>query len=257
MIRPEMSKKRIVPLTAAFAAVYGTLKLVPISMWIGASGRAFTATEFFAPLFGIILGPYAGSVAAVVGTFLGILFTGRVNFFGLDFLPVMLNALVLGFLISRRWLISSLLYSALLVLFFIHPSTLHFISVPIPNGSIAFPFVWLHIIAWIILLSPLSKRSVEWISERDVSRAMIAACVLMLIGTTAQHLTGTLLFASMATPLMGISPKALEASWIAVFYIYPFERLMIVVGSTVVTLAVVRALKAAGLLQTTGKMAHS
>lgn len=249
--------RHLVPFAATFAAIYGTLRLVPISAWIGASGRAFTASEFFAPLLGIILGPYAGALAAAVGTFVGISFTGRMNFFGLDFLPVMMNALVLGFLMQKRRLFSVLLYSALLALFFVHSSTLHFVSVPLPNGTVGFPFVWLHIIAWLLLLSPLATKSVEWISERNLPRATIAACVLALIGTTAQHLTGTLLYATMAVPLMGMKPETLEVGWIAVFYVYPLERLMIILASTIVTVAVVRALGAARLFRATGRRTTS
>lgn len=249
MIAGEVSKKRLVPLAATFAAIYGTLKLVPISVWIGASGRVFTATEFVAPLLGIMLGPYAGSVAAVVGTFVSIVFTGRMNFFGLDFLPVTVNALVLGLMMRKRWLLSGLLYSALLVLFFVHPWTLHFISVPLLNGAIELPFVWLHILAWLLLLSPLGRKSVDWISGRTVSKATAAAFLLTLVGTTAQHLTGTLLFASMAGPLMGITPEKLALGWAAVFYVYPVERLMVVLAATLITAAVVKATKATGLFR--------
>lgn len=239
-------------MAATFAAVYGTLRLVPISAWLGLSGRVFTATEFVAPLLGIMLGPYAGSVASVVGTFLGIALTGRMNFFGLDFLPVMVNALVLGFLTQRRRFLSVLIYSALLVLFFADPSTLHFVSVPLPTGRMELPFVWLHIVAWLLLLSPLSKKSVEWISDGPVSRAVFAACLLTLIGTTAQHLTGTLLFATMAVPLMGMTPQALESTWVAVFYVYPVERSIIVLAATTVTFAVVKTLKAASWFHMNG-----
>jgi len=249
MIGAEISKKQLVPLSATFAAVYGVLRLVPISTWLGLSGRVFTATEFVAPLLGIILGPYAGSVASVVGTFLGIALTGRMNFFGLDFVPVMANALVLGFLVQRRRTLSILIYSGLLVLFFALPSTMHFVSIPLPTGEVVLPFVWLHILAWLILLSPLSKKSVEWISSAAVPRAILAACVLTLIGTTAQHLTGTLLFAGMAVPLMGMTPQTLASTWVAVFYVYPVERSMIVLGATTVTLALVKTLKAASLLR--------
>ena len=252
MIAEKFSKKRLVPLAATFAAVYAILKFVPISFWIGGTGRVFTATEFVAPLLGITLGPYAGTVAAVVGTFLSIAFTWRMNFFGLDFLPVTVNVLVLGFLIRGKRLYSVLLYSALLVLFFVHPSTLRVVSVPFTNGGIEVPFVWLHIVAWVLLLSPLSKKSVDWICGMTVARATAAAFLLTLIGTTAQHLTGTLLFASMATPLMGITPETLGIRWLAVFYVYPVERLVVVLGATVVTVAVVKALKAMGLI----RMAH-
>ena len=250
MIAAEISRRRLVPLAATFAATYGVLRSVPISVMILGSGRVLTSSEFVAPLLGIILGPYAGSLAAVVGTFLGIALTGRMNFFGLDFLPVMVNALVLGFLMRKRWLFSALLYSALLALFFLHPLTLHFISVPLPNGAVELPFVWLHIVVWLLLLSPLSRKSVEWISGQTVSKAAGAVFLLALIGTAAQHLTGTLLFASLAVPLMGITPQTLTAGWVAVFYVYPVERLIIVLAATVVNIAVVRALKVTGFLRT-------
>jgi hypothetical protein len=250
MLTGETSIRRLVPLAAVFAAVYGTLRLVPFSLWIGGSGRAFTATEFVAPLFGIMLGPYVGSAAAVAGTFLAIVLTGRMNFFGLDFLPVLSNALVLGFLIRRRWLVSVFVYSILLALFFIDPSTLHFVPVTIGSGIVQVPFVWLHIVAWILLASPLGRRSVSWLDGRTTSKATVAACTLALIGTTAQHLTGTILFASLAVPLMGMTPQALGATWNLVFYLYPVERLVVIFAATIVTVATTRALIAGGLTHT-------
>jgi hypothetical protein len=253
MIVANLPKKRLVPLTATFAAIYGTLKLLPISAWIGGSGRVFTATEFVAPLLGMVLGPYAGSVAGVVGTFAGVVFTGRTNFFGLDFLPVVVNALILGFMIRKRLGLSALLYSVLLALFFVHPSTLHFISVPMPDRGVQVPFVWLHIVVWILVLSPLSRKAVDWLAGKEILKATTAAFLLSLIGTTAQHLAGTLLFASMAVPLMGITPETLNVGWVAVFYVYPVERLIIVVAATVVTLATVRALKPMGLVGVSGE----
>jgi hypothetical protein len=254
MITTKMPKKRMVPLAATFAALYGMLKLIPISLWIGPGARVFTASEFLSPVLGIVLGPYAGSLAATVGTFLGIALTGRMNFFGLDFLPATVSALVLGFLVLRKPIVSFLLYSTILALFFIHPSTLHFVAVPLWIGTVEVPFVWLHLVVWVLLMSPLSRKSVDWIAGSSYSRAACAASLLTLIGTTAQQLTGTLLFASMAGPLMGVTPHALAAMWIAVFYIYPVERLVIVIGSTVVTLAVVRALRRAKPFHLNGQM---
>ncbi|MGB9023419.1 MAG: hypothetical protein WCC94_08295 [Candidatus Bathyarchaeia archaeon] len=249
MIPAEISHTRLISFAAAFAAVYGTFRLFPILVLIGGSGRVFSTTEFIAPLLGVVLGPYAGPVAAVVGTFLGIMITGRTNFFGLDFLAPMMNALVLGLLMRRKWLLSVLIYSALLALFFVHPSTLHFVSVPFLNGTTEFPFIWLHIVVWVLLVSPLGRRPVEWISGATRWKAIVSACLLALIGTMTQHLTGTLIFASMAVPLMGLTPQSLAKAWLAIFYVYPIERLVVVLpAATLVTFAVVKALKATGLL---------
>ncbi len=236
------------PLAAVFAAVYGLLRLVPISVWIGVPGRVFTATEFMAPLFGLLLGPYGGSIAAIVGTFVAIILTGRMNFFGLDFLPAMTNALVLGLMVWNRRVLSILLYSLLLVLFFVHPMTLNFVSIPFWNG-VPVPFVWLHLIAWVLLVSPLGGKSVEWIQDRAHWKAVCSAFVLALIGSTAQHLTGTILFATVAVPLMGITPEALRASWTAIFYVYPVERLIVLFFATMVVAGITRALIAAGMIR--------
>ena len=255
MIRADISKKRIVPLAATFAAVYGILRLTPIFAMIGGSGRVFSTTEFVSPLLGVILGPYVGSLAAIIGTFLGIMLTGRMNFFGLDFLPSMMNALVLGTLMRRKPIFAVGLYSALVALFFVDPSTLHFVSIPFSGSTITVPFIWLHIIAWILLLSPLNMKSVEWISGASERRRVAAACFLSLIGTTAQHLTGTLLFASLAVPLMGMTPNALMVTWTAVFYTYPLERLVVILpAATVITAAVAKALMSTRLLQPTSQV---
>jgi hypothetical protein len=256
MIPAKISKKRLIPLAATFAAAYAILRLMPIFVMIGGSGRVFSTTEFVAPLLGVILGPYVGSVAGVIGTFLGIMLTGRMNFFGLDFLPIMVNAAVLGLLMRRNIMPAIVLYSALIVLFFAHPSTLHFVPVPFIGSTVSVPFIWLHIITWILLVSPLSMKSIEWISGASEKKRLIAACVLSLIGTTAQHLTGTLLFASMAGPLMGMSQTALQTTWIAVFYAYPIERLIVILpAATVVTAAVVKTVQSTRLLNSPSQTA--
>jgi hypothetical protein len=255
MIPAEISKKRLVPLAATFAAVYAVLRLMPIFLMIGGSGRAFSTTEFVAPLLGIILGPVVGSVAGIIGTFVGIMLTGRMNFFGLDFLPVMINALVLGLIMRRRVTPALALYSALIVLFFMDPSTLHFVSISFLATTVSIPFIWLHIITWVLLASPLSRKSIEWITGVSEKKRVAAACVLSLIGTTAQHLTGTLLFASMAVPMMGMTPTALQGAWTAIFYAYPLERLAIILPpATLVTAAVVKTLQSTRLFRTPGNM---
>jgi hypothetical protein len=246
MLFSSVSGRRLVPLAATFAVVFGMLRLMPIFIMIGGFGRVFSTTEFLTPSLGIFLGPYVGSVAAVIGTFLGIVFTGQMNFFGLDFLPPLISVLVLGLLVRKKPALSLVIYSTLLVLFFAHPLTLHFVSIPFLRWTIMLPFVWLHMIVWVLLLSPLSAKSAKWIQGGSERKRLSAACLLSLIGTTAQHLTGTLLFASMAVPLMGVTPKALDAIWITSFYAYPIERLAVILPiATVATAAVVKAVKSA------------
>jgi hypothetical protein len=48
---------------------------------------------------------------------------------------------------------------------------------------------------------------------------------------------------------MGITPEKLALGWAAVFYVYPVERLMVVLAATLITAAVVKATKATGLFR--------
>ena len=230
---------------ASFGALYAILKLVPIFAWIGGQGRAFTAAEFVVCLYGILLGPYVGSASVIAGTLLGIAFTGRTTFFGLDFVPAMMNTLTLGFIMRKRRVISVSLFTAMLVLFVLHPYTPKLL--PVPNTSIVFPFLWLHLLAYAVLLSPLSGRAVAWVTGPSTARMIPAVLLLSVIGTMAQHLAGNLLFASMATTVMGLTPSALSLSWVAIFLVYPIERSLIVGVTTMVGAAVIKALRAAGL----------
>jgi len=251
MIEPTgtRARTRALMFIASFAALYGILRLVPIFAWIAGQGRVFTATEFVVSLYGIFLGPYVGSASAIAGTFLGIAFTGRTTFFGLDFIPAAMNTLTLGFLMKRRRVVSVSLFTGMLVLFVFHPYTPKVIS--IPNSGIAFPFIWLHLLAFALLISPLSGRAVAWVTGPSTAPMIPALLILSLIGTMAQHLAGNLLFASMATTVMGITPNALGFSWQGIFLVYPIERGVIVGVTTIVGAAVIKALRAAGLTKGT------
>jgi hypothetical protein len=53
----------------------------------------------------------------------------------------------------------------------------------------------------------------------------------------------------MAVPLMGMTPATLNATWAAVFYAYPIERLVIILPATIVTAAVVKTVQSMRLFQ--------
>jgi hypothetical protein len=60
----------------------------------------------------------------------------------------------------------------------------------------------------------------------------------------------------MAVPLMGMTPTTLNATWAAVFYTYPIERLAIILpAATVVTAAVVKTVQSTRLFQTPNQTA--
>jgi len=218
---------------------------------IGVPGASFAAADIIAPIYGILLGPIIGPLSIVLGTFLAIVLGRPATFLGLDFLPATVNALLVGLLMRGRWIVSVATYAALLSLFLIHPLSAVFIPAAIPwlNISFQLPFHWMHFIALIVLVSPLSRRSVGWVTGPPITRLALGVTVLSFIGTFAQHSTGSVLWETVyGMVLKVIKPDAFFAIWNAVFWIYPLERVFLVIAATIIGTASVRALKAAGLV---------
>jgi hypothetical protein len=211
---------------------------------IGGSGVAFSLSDVIAPLYGLILGPYIGGLSITIGTFLA-MFGKPPVFLGLDFLPAAIGAVSLGFLIKRKWLHVIVLNAVLLTAFLLHPNT----SVLIAVSSVSLPFAWVHFIAIILLISPLGRKAVQWVSTLRTTKVAIGIAILFFIGTMIQHLMGNLLFETiMAYPIGSIPVLAYPGIWTSIFFIYPIERAVLVVLGTIVGTPLLRVLKNSFLL---------
>lgn len=207
---------------------------------IGAAGASFSLSDVLAPLYGILLGPYVGSAAVIMGTFLGMLMGKPVIFLGLDFLPAFINVVALGFLIKRKWLPVIILNVALLLAFSLYPLTSLLINV----GGISIPFVWLHVAAFVVLLSPLGRRASQWIESLKPTRLAAGIATLAFIGTMMQHLMGNILYETiLAQPIGYIQTTAYPGIWTTIFFVYPLERLALVILATIIGTPLVRVLK--------------
>lgn len=240
---------------AIFAALYAALRIIPTIPMIG-TGAMFHLSDILAPLFGILLGPYVGGISIILGTFAAIGLGTPVSFFGLDFLPAFAVAVSLGFLVRRKWLPVVILNGLLLAGYAINPLTSNFITTP--GGTV--PYLWMHIVAFIVLLSPLGRKAGEWIKQektvekikrtkgyilaRALTKLTIGFAVLAFIGTMIQHLTGGILFEVVLGQITQTVPaSAYLGIWKVVFYIYPWERLALIIGAVVVGVPVTRALR--------------
>jgi len=155
------NKTKIIASIAIFSALYSVLRILPTVPMIGAQGASFSVSDVIAPIYGILLGPYVGGVTVIIGTFLGMALGKPVIFLGLDFLPALVNAVALGFLVKRKWWPVVGLYAVLLAGFLLNPLTTLFINI----GEIAIPFTWLHIVALIVLVSPLGYKAGKWVGD--------------------------------------------------------------------------------------------
>jgi uncharacterized membrane protein len=226
-------KTKTLMLIAVFSALYFVLRMIPTFPMIGVSGGSFALADILASLYGLILGPFIGGFSIIIGTFLAIAAGKPIVFMGLDFLPALMNALIVGLIIRRRIVLSVSLNALLLALFLLHPYTAITIPIKFSQFETRFFFPWLHLIAFIILVSLTKSKVVDWLSK-SLKNKIAAVSILTLIGTMAQHLTGNLLWETIYGAFMNKAPEAFRLLWNAIFWVYPFERIFIVITATII-----------------------
>ena len=224
---------------AVFSALYAALRIIPTVPMIG-TGATFHLSDILAPLFGILLGPYVGGVSIIIGTFAAMGIVPSAPFFGLDFLPAFVVAVSLGFLVRRKWLPVIILNAILLVGYAINPLTSNFISTP--WGTV--PYLWMHLVAFIALISPLGRKAGQWVGSAKTATVTAGFAILAFVGTMMQHLTGGILYEVVRGQITHVMlPSSYPITWNIVFYLYPWERLALVIGAVVVGVPVTRILK--------------
>jgi hypothetical protein len=247
-----------IALTITLTSVYVVLRFVPFSMLIGGAGGYLSLSDFLPLIYGIILGPYFGGLSVIIGNLTAMGLGRTVSFFGLDFLPDFVAVVSIGFLFRRKWLPVVFLNAGLLAAFFLHPLTSFFVT--IPATSITIPFAWMHIAAFIVLLTPLARKAPKWVesvkqmtvdkvesTEQNSPRKMfnsvkgtkyiIGLIVFAFIGTMMQHLTGNMLF-EFAFGQVGNPPvipvEAWPTQWSLVVLAYPIERTILIAAAVLI-----------------------
>ena len=233
-------KTKIIALISIFTALYSVLRILPTMPMIGSSGNWFSVSDVIAPLYGIILGPLAGGLSTIFGTFVAIAMGRPVLFMFLDFLPATVAAVSVGLLIKNKWIYAVGLNVVLLSAFLIHPNT----SIFVDYSTVSLPFAWLHIVALIVLVSPLGRKVAQWVKTNETTKIAIGIAIMFFIGTMMQHLMGNLLYETiMAQPLGFIPVESYPANWLVVFPLYPIERTILVFFGTIIGTPLIRILK--------------
>ncbi len=223
---------------AIFAALYAALRIIPTVPMIG-TGATFHLSDILAPLYGILLGPFIGGAAILIGTFAAIGLGGTMPFLGLDFLPAFVVAVSLGLLVRKKWLPVIILNAVLLLLYAFDPFTVNIIQTP--WGP--FPYLWMHVVAFVVLIV-LGRKAGQWVKSQKVTLLTAGFAILAFVGTMMQHLTGGLLYETVFGNILGVmDAAAFAATWNIVFYIYPWERLALIIGAVVVGVPVTKALQ--------------
>lgn len=239
-IRKNKFDTRMITLTASLTALYIIPRTLPLDRLIGAPG-SITFSGIVTPVLGFFLAPSYGILAVFLGTMIAAFIPGSagvLKFGGLDFLGGALNVALVSLLVRGRRNEAVLAYVATLGLFIINPNTEIFVGSNFPKLSAPFqwltipsppvPFLWLHLIALVVLVSPLTKNLGSAFSvgaRRTLTKAIL---VTAFIGTMLEHAAGGILFASLFGPAVAFR------SWPLIFLLYPFERTVIVIGAVLV-----------------------
>lgn len=234
----KSSRTKVLASIAIFSALYAVMRIIPTVPMIGVEGAYFSLSDVLAPIYGIVLGPYLGGASVLIGTFIGMSAKPPV-FLGLDFLPAFVNAVALGFLMRRKWVPVVALFALLLAGFVLNPLTVNFVNV-----GFAFPFSWVHIIAFVLLLSPFGRKAGKWVERGKAQTAVAGFAILAFIGTMMQHLTGNILYENIFVYVNHfMTPESLALRWNVVFFLYPWERLILVIMAVVVGIPLAKVVK--------------
>ena len=233
-------KSKQIAIIASFAVIYAIMRILPSFPVIGAPGASFALADILVPIYAIIFGPYIAAATIFLGTFLGIVFGKPMIFLGWDFLPATMGALFIGMVIHGKKVFALGLFIIGIVIFNLLPYTETLIPI---NEQISLPYNWLHIIAALVVITPLTSMSMNWIEENS-KKTIMGLFIIAMIGTMFQHIVGGIVFVvTLGIYLQSINPDAFTGIWKTIFFVYPIERLAIALISAIVATPILRSIK--------------
>jgi len=223
--------------SSLFMALFIVLRAIPTFPIIGVSGGRFPVSDVILPLYGVLLGPIHGSIVVLLGTILGFLVKPPVFLF-LDFLPPLVNTLVVGLLWRRKTLLALLIYVSALIVFITGPFSLIFLHLNLLGWEVDLPFHWLHLTAIPVSLALIRLGDIK--QKADSIAWKFSGCALL--GTMGQHSVGSTLFEYVFGLTGMMNREGFLITWYTVFWIYPIERTLLVLASTLVGAPAIRVL---------------
>jgi hypothetical protein len=226
-----------VALTVCFTALYVVLGLLPISPIIGLPGKTITAAAIMAPIIGMMLGPYIGTLSTFLGGAIGFSF----GYFSLpSFVSGIFASLCAGMLYFGKRSVCAFTYFSLLFLFSFYPFVGPIWLYP--------PLMWFQIIGFLILVSPLQSAAVKSLNSSNNSKLLWAFFVTSLTSTLAGQISGSLTFELLSWPIFIADLNAWKTNWQVITFLYPIERLIIAFGAALIGVSVHKVLKPAKIM---------
>lgn len=247
----ELSSRNIA-LVAIFAALYYVLSLIsPYIPAIGLPDLVIRLEALMASVFGLVLGPYLGALAAFLGQFITWVLppVGMSPLEAPFLLAAPINALVVGLIFYRKWKWAFALFGLLIAAFLFLPP-----SQPITNYYYVPALVlWDKVIA-LLLIIPSIKFSKKFSNPKHLP---ILFFLLSFIGNQADNMWGSDIFAvpfvyevlygPVLSPLLEMGfPTYLDAVRFLFTispFIYPAIRFIQAILATIIAVPLMRSLK--------------
>jgi len=223
-----------VALVAVFAPLYTIFCSWNLFPLIGASGRAITASAILAPVIGILLTPYLSIFTVALGGAVGLSFG---YFSPFSYGAGIAAAFLASALYNREQALATLVYAAFLSLLALYPTV---------GPAWLYPnLLWLQIVGLIVLASSLQSKAISLMRNAASSsrKQMLGVGVTVFTSTMFSHVVGSLLFEMLSWPFIISSVESWVGVWQAIGWVYPFERLAIVVVATVLATGLMKSLK--------------
>jgi uncharacterized membrane protein len=226
-----------VALTVCFTALYVVLGFLPISPIIGLPGKTITAAAIMVPIIGIILGPYIGTLSAVLGGAIGF-------FFGYFSPPSLVSGVFVAFcagMLSRgKRSLCAFTYFSLIFLFGFYPFVGPVWLYP--------PLMWFQIAGFLILVSPLQSAAIKSLNSNNNSKLLSAFFITSLTSTLAGQISGSLTFELLSWPIFMADVTVWKANWQVITFLYPVERIIIALGAAFIGTSVHKVLRPAHIM---------
>ena len=231
-------------LTGIFGAFHLVLTFIPFAV-LGMGGGFLTWGMISAVLVGFLLGPFYGTLAVLMGSFIG---TGVFNLGGIlgPIVPVLApaaGAFAAGALRTGR-------IKELFVLFLI--ATVGFIVGPI--GIPAFLFIWMHLITLVIIaillvpkLMNALKDAVTFEKGRNLKLMPVAIFLFSFIALLTDHIVGNTVTVFYFHYILAMDAPTLVGFWLPITFVYPVERLLATVILSIIVIAAEEAIVQTGL----------
>jgi hypothetical protein len=232
MVKSIRLNSKQAAVTAVFTALYAVLGFIKISPILGLSQQGITAAAIVAPIIGILLGPYIGTLSTVLGGVIGF----SIGSIGP---PSLFAGIATGFcagmIQAKRRVVSTVTYIGLFLLFAFFPAV---------GPAWLFPLAtWFQILGLVILISPLQRLATDDMNSENNTKKFEGFFLVCLASTLAGQIAGSLIFEALAP-----DPKALFGIWQALTIVYPIERTIIAVAATLISIPLIKALSLANMI---------